>query len=189
MRFALVLIVVCLSLSIGLSSSAKANKNLELNDLQNQVRQLHRELAELKAIINKSVDGAVVLSVAKDKREHSEVGIQTSSAGDVKLDVKGDSVSVISGSPSSQVDKNQIVSARQNASQQVMGDSSHFAGQYRLFESGKKTLIAAADELSLKAGKASIVLTKNGDIMINGRVIDIKATNDVVIKGSKVNNN
>ena len=63
--------------------------------------------------------------------------------------------------------------------------------------SGKQILISAADKLSLQAGKASIVLSKYGDIQINGRTIEITATNDVqvkssghvVLKGSKLKQN
>lgn len=63
--------------------------------------------------------------------------------------------------------------------------------------SGKQILISAADKLSLQAGKASIVLSKKGDIQINGRTIEITATNDVqvkssghvVLKGSKLKEN
>ncbi|KXI27180.1 hypothetical protein [Paraglaciecola hydrolytica] len=52
-------------------------------------------------------------------------------------------------------------------------------------ESGKKTLLSAADKLTLQAGKASIVLSKNGDIEINGRNIQVTASNDIVIKSTK----
>ena len=63
--------------------------------------------------------------------------------------------------------------------------------------SGRQILISAADKLSLQAGKASIILTKYGDIQINGRTIEITATHDVqvksnghvVLKGSKLKQN
>ena len=62
---------------------------------------------------------------------------------------------------------------------------------------GKQIIIAAADKLTLQAGKASIVLTKYGDIQINGRTIDITAAQDIevksngqqVLKGSKLKQN
>ncbi len=49
----------------------------------------------------------------------------------------------------------------------------------------KKIQIEAADEIVLKAGSASITLKKNGDILIDGKAIDVKGSGDVKIKGSK----
>lgn len=62
---------------------------------------------------------------------------------------------------------------------------------------GKKLLITAADEIVIKAGDASITLKKDGaitivgkDITLNGSgKINVKASSDVVLKGSKVTAN
>ena len=51
---------------------------------------------------------------------------------------------------------------------------------------GKNGVIEIADELMIKCGKASITLKKNGDILINGKKIQVKGSGDVVIKGSKI---
>jgi type VI secretion system secreted protein VgrG len=53
----------------------------------------------------------------------------------------------------------------------------------------KQVQLVAGDEVSLKAGKAEIVLKKNGDITINGKKITIKGSGDVVMKGSKIAQN
>lgn len=49
----------------------------------------------------------------------------------------------------------------------------------------KKIQIEGKDEIVLKAGSASITLKQNGDIVIDGKVIDVKGSGDVKIKGSK----
>jgi type VI secretion system secreted protein VgrG len=62
---------------------------------------------------------------------------------------------------------------------------------------GKKLSMVAGDVIQLKAGKSSIVLEKNGTITIKGKditlsgsgKINIKASSDVTIKGSKVKEN
>jgi type VI secretion system secreted protein VgrG len=62
---------------------------------------------------------------------------------------------------------------------------------------GKKLVIEAGDEISLTTGSASIVMKKDGTITISGKdikldgsgKINIKASSDVVIKGSKVSAN
>ena len=61
----------------------------------------------------------------------------------------------------------------------------------------KKILISAEDELTIKVGKASLTMKKDGTITLSGKDIDlkgtgkinVKASKDVVIKGSKVLNN
>ncbi|HVK99212.1 MAG TPA: type VI secretion system tip protein TssI/VgrG, partial [Dongiaceae bacterium] len=60
--------------------------------------------------------------------------------------------------------------------------------------SAKKIVITAEDELTVKVGKATLVMKKDGSIALNGKDIEIKgsgkisvkASSDVVIKGSKV---
>lgn len=62
---------------------------------------------------------------------------------------------------------------------------------------GKKLIIQAADEISLVCGDASIILKKDGTIQIKGKdivldgsgKINVKASSDVTIKGSTINQN
>jgi type VI secretion system secreted protein VgrG len=49
----------------------------------------------------------------------------------------------------------------------------------------KKIQIEGKDEIVLKSGSATITLKKNGDIVIDGKKIDVKGSGDVKIKGSK----
>ena len=59
---------------------------------------------------------------------------------------------------------------------------------------GKNLVISAADSISIKTGDASIMMKKDGTIVIKGKdiqiegsgKINVKASSDVVIKGSKV---
>ena len=52
--------------------------------------------------------------------------------------------------------------------------------------SANKIVFSAKEEICLEAGKASIILKKNGDISVNGKSIMITGSGDVVIKGKKV---
>jgi len=62
---------------------------------------------------------------------------------------------------------------------------------------GKKLTIVAGDQITLKTGSASIIMKKDGTITIKGKdikldgsgKINIKASKDVIIKGSKVTAN
>jgi type VI secretion system secreted protein VgrG len=58
-------------------------------------------------------------------------------------------------------------------------------------------MVDAGDEITIKTGSASIVMKKDGTITIKGKDItiqgsgkvNVKASSDVVIKGSKVTQN
>jgi type VI secretion system secreted protein VgrG len=58
-------------------------------------------------------------------------------------------------------------------------------------------VINVADEVVIKTGEATITMKKNGDITIKGKNIkldgsgkvNVKASSDVVLKGSKVTQN
>ncbi len=87
------------------------------------------------------------------------------------------------------VGKNVTVSIGENQSLTVGKDSKS--------QVGKKYYLEAGDELTLKTGDASITMKKDGTITIKGKditiqgsgKIGIKASSDVVIKGSKIANN
>ena len=53
----------------------------------------------------------------------------------------------------------------------------------------KKIQFTAKDQITLKTGKAEIIMKKNGDITIKGKKISIKGSGDVIIKGSKIKEN
>ena len=65
------------------------------------------------------------------------------------------------------------------------------------FKAAKHTLIEAGEQLTLKCGSAALVMTKDGTITIEGKditingsgKINIKASGEVTVKGSKINNN
>ncbi|MBQ0761199.1 MAG: hypothetical protein KKF24_01410 [Gammaproteobacteria bacterium] len=58
-----------------------------------------------------------------------------------------------------------------------------------IIDGGKRVVITANDQLVLQSGRAAITMSKNGNISISGADIQVKGTSDVVIKGSKVNQN
>ena len=53
----------------------------------------------------------------------------------------------------------------------------------------KEIEFTAKDKITIKVGKASIVMKKNGDITIKGKKINIKGSGDIVMKGSKIKEN
>ncbi|WP_374402479.1 type VI secretion system Vgr family protein [Niveibacterium sp.] len=87
------------------------------------------------------------------------------------------------------VSKNVTVSIGENQSVSIGKDSQT--------QVGKKYYLEAGDEITLKTGDASITLKKDGTITIKGKDITIqgsgkigvKASGDLVMKGSKIANN
>jgi type VI secretion system secreted protein VgrG len=71
------------------------------------------------------------------------------------------------------------------------------AGDGVAAEVGKKLTVAVADEIGLTTGNASLVLKKSGDIAMDGNNItiegsgrvNVKASSDLVLKGSKIREN
>lgn len=53
----------------------------------------------------------------------------------------------------------------------------------------REITLSARDKLTLKVGKSSIELTKNGRITMNGSVFNVKSTQDTEIRGSKIRDN
>ncbi|HXU83817.1 MAG TPA: type VI secretion system tip protein TssI/VgrG [Polyangia bacterium] len=63
------------------------------------------------------------------------------------------------------------------------------AGKDMTAKAAKKMTIEGGDEVAIKSGDASIILKKNGDIIIKGKKVTVEASGDLVLKGSKIAEN
>ena len=105
------------------------------------------------------------------------------------LTVGGARSASVGGDDSTSVGGGQTLSVGKDSATDIAGDGS--------VKIGKKLAIDAGDEISLVCGSASIVMKKDGTIEISGKDITIKgsgkitakASSDVIIKGSTINNN
>jgi len=87
------------------------------------------------------------------------------------------------------VAKNQAVTVGEKRTTQV--------GKDDVLDVGKKLTIQAGDQITLKTGKASITMKKDGTITIKGKdikldgsgKINVKASKDIIMKGSKIAQN
>ena len=66
-------------------------------------------------------------------------------------------------------------------------DASSMLRRYEL--SAKEIRFVAEDQLSITVGKASIVMEKNGDVVIKGGEVELTGSGNVIVKGSKVAQN
>lgn len=105
------------------------------------------------------------------------------------VNVGGDSAETVGGTRSIQAVEN--VSA--NAGEHVMlSAGKHMnltTGKDLRVSVGKNAGMAVADKLTVTVGDATVTITKNGDVIIKGKNLNIKAGGDVKIKGSKISLN
>ncbi|HEY2377840.1 MAG TPA: type VI secretion system tip protein TssI/VgrG [Gemmatimonadaceae bacterium] len=92
------------------------------------------------------------------------------------------------------VGKDRNVTVAKNETISVGEDRSTTVGKNDSLEVSKKLEITAGDEITITTGDASITMKKNGEIQIKGKditiegsgKINVKASSDLVLKGSKV---
>jgi type VI secretion system secreted protein VgrG len=132
---------------------------------------------------NESVD------VGKDQSFSVGGNQSISVSGSRALSVDKDEGINIGGKRTDQIAKNEEVT--------VGKDRKISIGEHDSLSVGKKLIIEAGDEIEIKSGDASVTLKKDGTITIKGKditldgsgKINLKASSDVVIKGSKVTQN
>ncbi len=136
-----------------------------------------------------SVGGDESISVSGSRTESVTKDESVSIDGNRSLSVSKDERIDVTGKRADSVGKNEDITIGENRTQNV--------GKNDTLSVGKNLAIDAADSVTIKTGDASISMKKNGDIKIKGKdisieasgKIQIKASSDVNIKGSKVTNN
>jgi type VI secretion system secreted protein VgrG len=104
---------------------------------------------------------------------------------------------VVGANQSTSVGVNQSNSIGVNQTNDVGSNRTTSVGQNDQLSVGKNLVITAADSITLTTGSASITMKKDGSITIKGKDITvqgsgkvkIKASSDVVVKGSKIGAN
>jgi type VI secretion system secreted protein VgrG len=152
-----------------------------------------------------------------DVGNNQTIGIgksRTLSVGkDDTISVGANRSETVGSSETVQVGKNRTHTISENDSLEVGGNAGMKVGKEQTIDvaEGRKTsigkddklqvgktfVVEAADEITIKTGDASIVMKKDGTITIKGKdikldgsgKINVKASSDVVIKGSKVTAN
>jgi len=130
-------------------------------------------------------------SITIDKNRTESVGGDeaVSVDGNRSLTVSKDETIDVTGKRSDSVGKNEDVTIADNRT--------HNVGKDDKLTVGKNLALDAGDSVTIKTGQATIAMKKNGDIKISGNnisieasgKIQIKASSDVNIKGSKVTAN
>ena len=123
---------------------------------------------------------------------------QTTTVGGSQTNSVGGSRSVTVGdNQSSSVGGNVSLTVAKDESRKVTGKRQSEIGKDDELKVEKKLIVTAGESVMLKTGDASITLKKDGTILIKGKDITLegsgkinaKASSDVVIKGSKIQQN
>jgi len=123
---------------------------------------------------------------------------QSTSVGGTQANSVGGSRTVkTGGSQATTIVKNLTVSIGKNEECKVGEARTVNIGKDDTLKVGKKLLIDAADAIEIKTGDASIMMKKDGTIVIKGKditvqgsgKINVKASSDIVMKGSKIKQN
>jgi type VI secretion system secreted protein VgrG len=132
--------------------------------------------------------------------------VQTTNVGaNQSLDVGASQSTTVGGDQTLSVGGNQGIEVGAESSSKVGGDETRNVGGGRTtsvgksdgFKAGEKFVVDAGDSILFTCGSASLLLKKDGTVVVNGKdidikgsgKIDIKASSDVTIKGSKIAQN
>ncbi len=162
------------SLSVGKDRSVNVEKNEAVNIGSNQSVSIGSKQSV-------SVGGEQSVSVGKNR--------SLAVSKDLANSVGGNQADDVGGARSTAVAKDDNLSVGGGYTVDVKKDGA--------LKTGKTLTLEAAEAITIKVGKASVTLKKDGTITIDGKDIslkgsgkvNVKASSDVTIKGSKVQSN
>lgn len=103
----------------------------------------------------------------------------------------------IGGSQSTSIGKDHSLDVGENSSTSIGKSRSESVAENISVDAGKNIVMSAADSITLTCGKAKLQMKKDGTIVLEGKdlsfngsgKINVKASSDVTIKGSKISQN
>jgi type VI secretion system secreted protein VgrG len=151
------------------------------------------------------ISGNRTESVAKNESISIEKS-RTESVGDNEsIEIGKDQSVTIKGNRTLTVSKKESITVNDSRTDEVSKNEETSIGKNRQtkvgdndsLKVGKKLVIDAGDQITIQTGSASITMKKDGTITIKGKdvkvegsgKVNVKASSDVVIKGSKVSQN
>src|SRR5690606_2495811 len=179
--------------TVGVNQTEKigSNKTITVGADHTETIGANKKL-QVGANHTESIGGNMTQNVGGNKAETIAVGKALTIGGGYQVAVGGAMNQTIGGSKSEQVagSKSERVGGSRSAT--IGDDSSESVGKSKSVSAGKemsltsgdnfsisggkKGTITIADELTIKCGKATITMKKNGDILINGKKIQVKAS-------------
>ena len=137
------------------------------------------------------------ITVEKNRTESVGQNETISIGKDQAVDISGNRTLGVSKDESITVSQNRKDTVEKNEEITIGKERKTTIGENDSLKVNKKLVIDAGDQITIQTGSASITMKKDGTITIKGKdisvqgsgKIDIKASSDVVIKGSKISQN
>ncbi|MEW6381909.1 MAG: type VI secretion system tip protein TssI/VgrG [bacterium] len=140
------------------------------------------------AAMELTVGGALAITVGAAMSE-TVGGAKVESIGAAKSEnVGGVSSLNVGNNLTESVGKDRVIQIGKDLKENIGGQHNESVTKEYILQA-KKIQLVASDEITIKTGKAEIILKKSGDITVKGKKINIKGSGDVIIKGSKIKEN
>ncbi len=141
-----------------------------------------------------TIDGSKNEAVSGDSSTAVGGGQQLSVGGSASeaigggkgVDVAGDSAESVGGGKSVSVAQNLTQSAGKNIALSASKHLNVSSGENLNMSAGKNAAVVVAEKMTLKCGDATVTIQKNGDITIQSKKLNIKASGDVTVQGANV---
>jgi type VI secretion system secreted protein VgrG len=182
------------SIEIGVNheESIGSNKKLSVGVNHDETIGANKTL-KVGANHGENIGGNMTLTIAQMLTESVGVNYAETVGAAMQLTVGAAMTETVGANKSQTVGKNKsedvggskTVSVKKDLSEKVDGKHvEQVTKEYGL--AAKKIVLEAKDEVTIKTGRATIQMKKNGDITINGKKITVKGSGDVVMKGKKI---
>jgi type VI secretion system secreted protein VgrG len=175
--------------NIVLDHQEKIDGNMDVSIAKNLTESVVMNYSENVGIaMELTVGGLLAMTVGAAMSE--VVGLQkTETIGRAKSEMIGTDKSIdIKKNLTENVGKDQTTTIKENLKETIGGQHQEkVTKEYSL--QAKKIQLVADDEIALKTGSAEIIMKKNGDITIKGGKVNIKASGDMILKGSTIKEN
>ncbi len=167
------------TLDVGGDSTTEVRGNMSLTVLQTKQEQVLlasqesvglAKAVEVGAAYSISVGAAYSVSVVGSAGLSAGGSISESAKADVSITAGGDITAHSKANTQHEADGEMSVRAKKDLS----------------VATEKKMAFTAADEVSVTCGSASVVIKKNGEIVVKGGKVTVEGSSNVVIKGSRV---
>ena len=138
---------------------------------------------------HEEVAGECVVTVGGGQTVAVAGALSEAVGGGKSAAVGGDSSESVGGGKSVSAAENVAQSAGKNLALSAGKHVNVSAGENLNVSAGKSAALLAADKLTIKCGDATVTLKKSGEVTIQASKLSVKASGDVVIKGSNIKMN
>lgn len=169
----------------------------QVKNLTEEISELRNELLLLHSTLSRDTAGNVVITSTGSRKDLVGLDLSTSIGSNASSSFGRSLALAIGQSRTTQIGANDVLTIAGGSTSSINGAwklsvggsaTQQFSGNWGV-GAAREILIEAGNQILLKTGGSSILMKKDGTIEITGKVISVKASADVVIKGARVQQN